>query len=87
MPAVWVTSFVGPPILTWRLGYRGLIFAPVDIGITLLMLIFEFFLLALVYVPEYKLVEHKHSESKSKRFDRALSLHLTDKPDAEKRLT
>jgi hypothetical protein len=81
-PIVWLGAFLAAPILAWHLGYRGLVFVSVTAGVTLLVSVLGFFALALVVIPGYKPVTRRVTFSKSKRFDRALSLRLTDKPDS-----
>lgn len=79
---IFAVSFLGAPLLAWYLGYQGWRLALVAGGISLLVLVFGFFLMALVILPNYKRVHY----DKSKPFDRVVSLHLTDKPDANKKI-
>jgi hypothetical protein len=81
MWVIWLGSFLGAPFLAWHLGYGGLKFVIVAICAALLLLSLGMSIEGLVFAPGYKRV----APSKSKRFDGAVSLHLTDKPNSGKK--
>jgi hypothetical protein len=80
--AIFGVAFLGSPLLAWSFGYQGGKLALVSVGIALLTLVVGIFIKATVILPSYKRVQY----DKSKPFDRVVSLRLTNKPDANKKI-
>lgn len=83
---VWPAAILGGVLLAWHLGYDGLFFVLVAELIAGLLLFFGqllgTFLEIMVFAPGYKLAQH----GRRRPFDRMVSLRLSDKPDADKKI-
>ena len=80
--AIWVSSIVIAIVVTFQLGYRDLMFILITPCITLLLGFLGHFFVGILFPPALKRVE-----SKGKTFDNAGSLHLSDKPNGDKKIS
>ena len=78
--AIWVTSILIAIVGTLHLGYRDAMFILIAPCATLVLVFLRHFVVGTLLPPPLKRVE-----SKSKTFDNAGSLHLTDKSNGDKK--
>jgi predicted RNA-binding Zn-ribbon protein involved in translation (DUF1610 family) len=78
--AIWGTSVLIAIVVTLQLGYRDTMFILIAPCATLLLGFLGHFVVGILFPPPLKRVE-----SKSKIFDNAGSLHLTDKSNGDKK--
>jgi hypothetical protein len=76
---IWIVSIAGASIFTRYLGYSGLVFIPIAMCATLFLRALGFFLVGILDPPGFKRTRE------GKPYDGAMSLHLTDKPDGDKK--
>jgi hypothetical protein len=76
---IWIVSIAGASILTRYLGYSGLVFIPIAMGATLFLRALGVFLVGILDPPGFKRTQG------GKPYDRGVSLHLTGKPDSDKK--
>lgn len=79
--SIWGLSVLVASILAWYLGYRGAMLILVGTCATLLLCASAFFFMAMFDPSGFKRLQ----QGKGKPFDGALSLHLTEKPDDDKK--
>lgn len=81
--SLWVVSILGAIILTWHLGYRGSMLIIIATCAALLLCALGFFFVEMLDPSGFKRIKVKPSDG----FDRAVSLHLTNKSDTEKKIS
>jgi predicted RNA-binding Zn-ribbon protein involved in translation (DUF1610 family) len=75
---IWGASLLGGIVLAWHWGYRDSMLIFVTVGITSVFCFLGIYLQGFLLVPAFKRV-------KGKPFEKATSLHLTDKPEDDKK--
>ena len=78
---IWTISILGALWLSWHFGYRGAMLPVVAAIATLLLCAAGYFLVEIFDPSGFKRIEIKPSAG----FDKAVSLHLTHKPEGDKK--
>lgn len=78
--AIWVSSILIAIVVTLHLGYRDAMFILIAPCATLLLGFLGHFFVGILFPPPLKRVE-----SKGKPFDNAVSLHLTERSESDKK--